>query len=193
MHYYATGTSFVRIECPYLKKAIKILRPTAVIPKRNKIGGELLDTCFNTATNNVNTWMKSATSILTLQTDGWTNVTSDSVVNYVGAAPDRCLFIEARPTGEQRHTAVWIAQDITRIINKYPGKFAGCVTDNTTTNKAALVLVEEEEEVVVLVEEEEDEEGQQKEKGFDYKEESEDEAAVYNNRSSSSGYRSEEF
>jgi hypothetical protein len=43
MHYYATGTSFQRVEDVHLRAAIKLLRPDAnVLPNRKQLAGILL-------------------------------------------------------------------------------------------------------------------------------------------------------
>ena len=48
LHYYVTGTSFQRVEDNNFSKAIHMLRPDAVLPDRHKLGGPLLDKCYNT-------------------------------------------------------------------------------------------------------------------------------------------------
>jgi hypothetical protein len=53
-------------------------------------------------------------------------------------SPEQCLFLESVSTGEQIHTADWIAQDIERVIRHYSStSIVGAVTDNTAANKKA--------------------------------------------------------
>jgi len=82
MHYINTGTSFGRVADPYLAKALKALRPDVKIPDRKTMAGILLDSNYVKVKAAVDAWLSMQSSILTLQSDGWSNVSSNSVVNY---------------------------------------------------------------------------------------------------------------
>ena len=143
MHYYATGTSFLRVEDCHLRTAIKILRPDDdVLPSRKQLGTTLLDKCHSCLETKVNAKMNGMTSCLT--TDGWTNIKNDAIVNYMAVSPGCCLFLESVPTGQQGHNHKFIAEDIARVIRHYSSTlFAGAVTDNTSTNKKAWKLLKD--------------------------------------------------
>ena len=47
MFFYATNTPFVRVEDPNLLKAFQLCNPSATLPNRQKLGGELLQSCYN--------------------------------------------------------------------------------------------------------------------------------------------------
>ncbi|KAH9275445.1 hypothetical protein BASA83_002219 [Batrachochytrium salamandrivorans] len=121
MHYYATGTSFQRIEDLHLKNAIKSLRPDDnLLPNRGQLSSTLLNECHQEVVAKVDTRMKSSTCCLT--TDGWSNINDD-------------------PVG---HDHKYTAENIARVIRKYDfTEFAGAVTDNTSTNKKAWTLLRE--------------------------------------------------
>jgi Protein of unknown function (DUF 659) len=51
------------------------------------------------------------------------------------------LFLESNYTGDQGHSAAFLAADMSRVIDATPGKMAGAIMDNTTANKAAWVLL----------------------------------------------------
>ena len=144
MHYYATGTSFQRVEDVHLRAAIKLLRPDSnVLPNRKQLAGVLLENCHKDLQSKVNERMMGATSCLT--SDAWTNIKNDSVMNYMAVSPDCSLFLESVSTGQQGHNHQFIAQDISRVIHHYTStSFAGAVTDNTSTNKKAWTLLKKE-------------------------------------------------
>jgi hypothetical protein len=73
-----------------------------------------------------------------LATDGWTNVSSDPIINYIAVSPKKTLFLESVPTQEQSHTAEFIADDIERVFKAFPKtQFCGAITDNTSDNRNA--------------------------------------------------------
>ena len=47
------------------------------------------------------------------------------------------IFLEAVDTGEQSHTAEWIAGDLLHVITPMTCEVLGAVTDNTAPNKKA--------------------------------------------------------
>ena len=141
-HYYCTGTSFQRVEDQNLVQAVKMLQPDeGLLPSRKKLAGELLDVCYDDIKQKCDAKLSSLSSDVCLVTDGWSNIHNEPVVNYI-AASRPSLFIEAVHTGEQGHTAEWIAQDVGRVIRKHANTiFAGAVTDNTAANKKAWLLL----------------------------------------------------
>jgi Protein of unknown function (DUF 659)/hAT family C-terminal dimerisation region len=143
MHFYATGTSFQRIDDVHLKEAIKVLRPDdGMLPNRKQLATTLLDKCHQKLMAKVDARLKCATACLT--TDGWSNIKNDPVVNYMAVSPECSLFLESVSTGQQGHDHKFLAADIARVIRKHEGtSFAGAVTDNTSTNKKAWKLLEE--------------------------------------------------
>jgi hypothetical protein len=144
LHYYITGTAFQRIEDENLVKAIKMLRPDAVLPDRKKLSGVLLDKCYNNVKKLRDSYMKSASSSICLTTDGWSNIRNEPIVNYMANSPSKTIFLESVTTGIQGHTAEWIAADIDRVMNKYPDtKFAGVVTDNASAYKSAWQMLKQ--------------------------------------------------
>ena len=57
MHFYCTGTSFVRVEDPHLRRAIELARPNAKLPSRKQIAddnkGRLPQECYESVKNDV--------------------------------------------------------------------------------------------------------------------------------------------
>ena len=60
------------------------------------------------------------------------------MINYLISYQGQSFFLEATSTGKEKHTGPWLAKDIQRIIQNYPGiDIVGVVTDNTSANKVA--------------------------------------------------------
>jgi hypothetical protein len=78
-HYYATGTSFLRVDCPFLHSALKTLRPDLRIPSRQKIGGELLDRVHEKVESNVFNHIYNNNSMITIGTDSSEDTNRNSI------------------------------------------------------------------------------------------------------------------
>jgi hypothetical protein len=102
MHYYITGTSFVRVEEEHLAMAMKVLRPDAQLPTRKKMGDSLLKAAFKELKVKVDGHLANTTVCLT--TDGWTNIHNNPIVTYMVTSPTTSLFLESVSTGEQTRT-----------------------------------------------------------------------------------------
>ena len=83
MHFYLSGTSFSRVEEPFLLKSFEVLRPGTSRPTRQSLAGPLLDLCYERVLGEVTTYMKSLpkTQYACLTTDAATDVNSSDVVN----------------------------------------------------------------------------------------------------------------
>ncbi|KAH6569979.1 hypothetical protein BASA60_008002 [Batrachochytrium salamandrivorans] len=116
MHYYATGTSFQRIEDLHLKNAIKLLRPNDnLLPNKRQLSSTLLNECHQEVVAKVDTRMKSSTCCLT--TDGWSNINDDPVVNYMAVSPEFSFFFSSRCRRANRDTATSTSQ---RYRSRHP-------------------------------------------------------------------------
>jgi hypothetical protein len=142
MHYYATGSSFQRVENVHLIAAIKTLRPDdGLLPNRRQLATSLLDACHKDVKTKVAKGMIGATSCLI--SDGWSNINNDAIINYMAASLEFALFLESVLTGQQGHDHKFIADDIKHVIREHPSTiFAGAVTNNTSTNKKAWGLLQ---------------------------------------------------
>jgi Protein of unknown function (DUF 659) len=142
-HYFNTGSSFQRIEDSSLIEAIKILRPDeGLLPDRKTLANSLLDICYTEVKKKCDDLLSTSASQICLVTDGWSNIRNEPIVNYMATCPAQCFFLESVSTGEQGHTAEWIAEDIERVIKKNnKTDVAGVVTDSTSANKKAWNLL----------------------------------------------------
>jgi hypothetical protein len=141
MHYYATGSSFQRVEDVHLIVAIKTLHPDdGLLPNRRQLATSLLDVCHEDVKTKVAKGMIGATSCLI--NDGWSNVNNDAIINYMAVSPESALFLESVVIGQQGHDHKFIADDIERVIREHPSTiFVGAVIDNTSMNKKAWGLL----------------------------------------------------
>ena len=147
MHFYCTGTSFRRIEDPYLLRAVQLLQPGVKLSTRLQLGddssGGLLEGCYQTVKAEVNKLLSASSQYICITSDAWSSILQEPIVNYMAVCPTKCLFLEAVHTGAQGHTAKWIAKDLSRVINGIGGNVTGCVTDSTAANKKAWGQLEE--------------------------------------------------
>jgi Protein of unknown function (DUF 659) len=111
-HYFNTGSSFQRIEDSSLIEAIKILRPgEGLLPDRKTLANSLLDMCYTEVKNKCDDLLSTSASHICLVTDGSSNIRNEPIVNYIATCPAQCFFLESASTGEQGHTAEWIAKE----------------------------------------------------------------------------------
>ncbi len=140
MGWYTSGTSFYRIENHHLINAFKTLNATVKVPDRKKLGGVLLDQAYEKVMQKLDGFLER-NRMACFTSDGWTNITSQPVVNYMIVANAKELLLE-RSISRESHTAEWIARDFQRVIDNDPVSVVGVVTDNTQTNVNAWKILE---------------------------------------------------
>jgi hypothetical protein len=135
MHYYATRSSFQRVEDVHLIVTIKTLRlDDGLLPNRRQLATSLLDACHEDVKTKVVKGMIGATSCLI--NDGLSNINNDAIINYMAVSPEFALFLESVSIGQQGHDHKFIVDDIECVIREHPSTiFASAVTNNTSTNK----------------------------------------------------------
>ncbi len=147
MHFYCTGTSFQRIEDPFLLRAIQVARPGAKLPSRKQLAddseGGLLEECYQKVKCQVDKVLSSDGQYVCVTSDAWSNIANEPVVNYMAVSPTNSLFLESVNTEEQGHDAEWISKDLSRVIDNLGSNVVGAVTDNTATNKKVWGELEE--------------------------------------------------
>ena len=91
----------------------------------------------------MNEILSETDKVICITTDAWSNIKNASVVNYMLVSPEQSIFLEAVQTGEEAHTANWIAGNLLWVITYMTCKVLGAVTDNTAPNKKAWSLLKE--------------------------------------------------
>lgn len=139
---FAAGVPFSFLENNYVIQFFQQLRPAFKLPNRRKLADELLDDVFDGVKAEFNEQILQAKS-LTMVSDGWSNINRESVQNFVVCTP-KPLFFDAIYSGEESHTAKWVADEIIKqmeIINI--NKFSAVITDTASVMKAAWKIIEE--------------------------------------------------
>jgi Protein of unknown function (DUF 659) len=139
---FATGVPFSFLENDYVIQFFQQLRPAFKLPNRRKLADELLDDVFDGVKAECNEQILQAKS-LTMVSDGWSNINRESVQNFVICTP-KPLFFDAIYSGEESHTAKWIADEIIKQMEIIDiNKFSAVITDTASVMKAAWRIIEE--------------------------------------------------
>ncbi|UZO28058.1 uncharacterized protein OCT59_021601 [Rhizophagus irregularis] len=107
---FAAGVPFSFLENNYVIQFFQQLRPAFKLPNRRKLADELLDDVFDEVKAECNEQILQAKS-LTMVSDGWSNINRESVQNFV-ICTSKPLFFDAIYSGEESHTAKWVADEI---------------------------------------------------------------------------------
>ena len=122
---------------PSFIEFVKALRPGWITPDRRALAGRLLNEAVENITNQVTSKIASSLSPLALVTDGWTNIRRESIMNFIVHTP-KPYYHSSISTGVNSHTSVYIATEISRVIESLGVEKVGSViTDNASNMKAA--------------------------------------------------------
>ncbi len=139
---FAAGVPFSFLENDYVIQFFQQLRPAFKLPNRKKLADELLDDVFDGVKAECNEQILQAKS-LTMVSDGWSNINRESVQNFVICTP-KLLFFDAIYSGEESHTAKWVANEIIKQMEIIDiNKFSAVITDTASVMKAAWRIIEE--------------------------------------------------
>ncbi len=138
---YTSGTAFHMFNSPKWQLFFRKLRPSFKLPTSYKFSTPLLEAEYNSVKTEVNNHIKES-SILSLQTDAWSNIRNDSINNYLKNTP-KPVFFETIHTKENRHTSEFLLNEM-QIVMEENGidKFLGVVTDDGANIKAREMLCE---------------------------------------------------
>ncbi|XP_047984670.1 uncharacterized protein LOC125239056 [Leguminivora glycinivorella] len=126
---YVTGTPFSQFEHPLWKEAFHMMNPLYGMPSRKRLATSLLDEEYSDVQSEIVSKINQA-SIIHLAIDGWSNLRKESILNVILYAP-KPYFYKFIETKEQRHTAEYLCEEVTNIIEEFhPSKFVAVVTDN---------------------------------------------------------------
>lgn len=102
-----------------------------------------MDETYNTLKTICDKKRQSGVEHNTLVSDSWTNVKGEPIINYCSVNPEESTYLESEHTGTDQHTAEFLADDIVRVFEQYPARWAGSVTDNTAANKKSWKILKE--------------------------------------------------
>ncbi|KAE9041844.1 hypothetical protein PR001_g6449 [Phytophthora rubi] len=107
------------------------------LPSAYQLANALLDSAFVKSIQAMEADLTG--EVVTVVTDGWTDINGLAVVNYVVAAGMKTYFLESVYTDSQSHDTEFLVRDARRVISKYKFLNVGAiVTENTAANKAML-------------------------------------------------------
>ncbi|XP_063378654.1 uncharacterized protein LOC134674740 [Cydia fagiglandana] len=126
---YVTGTPFSHFEHPLWKEAFHLMNPSYGLPSRKRLATSLLDEEYSEVQSDIVSKINQA-SVIHLSIDGWSNLRKESILNVILYAP-KPYFYKFIETKEQRHTAEYLCEEVTNIIEEFhPSEFVAVVTDN---------------------------------------------------------------
>jgi hypothetical protein len=139
---FAAGVPFTFVENPYFINFIQHIRPSFKLPNRRKLASDLLDKVFDEVKEESDKEILSAQN-LCMVSDGWSNINQESVQNFIVCTP-KPFFFDATYSGEESHTAVWIASEIIKQMEIIDiKKFSAVITDTASVMKAAWRIIEQ--------------------------------------------------
>lgn len=137
---FISGAPLNVVEHPLWKEFFETLRPSFVPPTRRVLSSSMLDAEYERTKTQLKATIQN-TKFLNLQCDGWTNIRNESIMNFIITIPEP-VFVDFLPTGSNKHTGEFIAQEIIKILDQFgPEKFFVIVGDNAKNMSAAFKIV----------------------------------------------------
>lgn len=134
---YTSNCALSMFESEKWSKFFKKLRPAFTLPSRKQLSTTLLEKVYNDVRQKVNEDIQKSDAI-TLISDGWTNIRSEGIINYMVHTNNCDYFYDFSTPKSARHTGNYIAQEIDAIIQKIGNeKIVALVTDNASNMQAA--------------------------------------------------------
>ena len=140
--FFSSASPFRLVENSAFREFIMMLRPSFQMPSRKMLSGILLDNAYSSIKATMDSRIKAA-DYVSIVTDSWTDVNGRPIMNYIVLTPEP-FFFKSIYTQEQSHTAVYIADQLSEVIEAIGvQKVSSVVTDNATANGGAWNLLME--------------------------------------------------
>ncbi|KAF4134950.1 hAT family C-terminal dimerization region [Phytophthora infestans] len=133
--FYSSAIPFRVVENPKMRHILTKYCPGMPLPSRQDLASALLDDAYREERANVELVLRSQTYV-TVATDGWSDPNSESIINFMITSPFmRPIFWCSIRTGEDRHTGMYMASALAKVIKEVEeivgkGAVAAVVTDN---------------------------------------------------------------
>ncbi|OWY98608.1 LOW QUALITY PROTEIN: Transposase, partial [Phytophthora megakarya] len=114
MWFYSTALVFHKVEHQTLSAAMQLLTPSSVTPTRQQLAGPYLTLVMT----RFQLMLKLSEKLSTVATNAWTHINDQAVINYVLLFEDLTVFLETVYTGSTSHDAVFLADDLSRVLVK---------------------------------------------------------------------------
>ncbi|XP_073832330.1 uncharacterized protein [Musca autumnalis] len=136
-----SGAPFSMVEHPLWQQFFEELNPSFKLPNRKTISSKYLNKIYDETSKNITEQVKTA-SYMHLQCDGWSNVRSEGVINFLISKPEM-VFVRSLATEDNKHTSAYIADEIIKVMNVYgEHKFIALTGDNAGNMQGAFKEVQ---------------------------------------------------
>lgn len=116
---------FHAVENEHWKSFFNKIRSAWKIPSYYVLPNNYLESEFSSIKNKVDSKISDSYRSWSNICDGWTSIRRESIINYVITTPQP-LFYETFSTGGESHTAIFIAKEISVVLNEVgPKKYRG--------------------------------------------------------------------
>lgn len=133
---FISGSPLSLVEHPLWIEFFKKIRPAYTVPSRCRISTTYLDAEYIALQAEIKEELSNSNN-LHLQCDGWSNLRNESIIDFVVTTPVP-RFVDFLITGENRHDAAYLSQEMKKIIEKYGAeKFLVVIGDNASNMRAA--------------------------------------------------------
>nr|CAG8446911.1 2846_t:CDS:1 [Entrophospora candida] len=137
---YSSNISADFIENPYVVELFKKLKPSFKLPNKKSLSDELLDNIYYESKHNIEEVISNAQNLTLVYCSN--NTANEYVRNFIICTPLPFLY-DSIYSEENFHTAEWIADQISKQIEKIGAeKFCSVITDTTSYMKDAWKLLE---------------------------------------------------
>ena len=110
---------------------------------QKELAGKYLIKCYNNVKVKVDAWLAQG-NFNCLMSNGWSSISNEAVINYMPISTNMSLFLKSKYTGDQDHSASFLAKDMSQVIMATPGSIGGETMGNTLANKSAWDLLKKE-------------------------------------------------
>jgi len=139
---YVTSCPLSLFEHPLWQEAFHNIRPSFKPPKKDAMGGKLLDSEYDRVKMSADDKIKGAT-YLALASDGYSNDRGDGLLNFVVLTPEP-VFYKTIDLKDKREDSVLVANEHKKVIEELgPQRVTLIVTDNVIYNVIAWNLIRE--------------------------------------------------
>lgn len=137
-----SGVAFNFSGNEYFVELLRRLRPGFKPPTRFDLSGRLLEKVYGEVKKKVDEKVKIANS-LTVQTDAFSNIKKESIINFILNTPDPVYHSFVEPKTESQ-TGKYVHDQLSHVIDTVgPEKTLAAITDNASYCQLAWELIEE--------------------------------------------------
>lgn len=124
---------------------VERLKPSYSPPSRFRIANSLLDDAHARVKDRMDAILAQSAGQITLTSDSWTNLRSESLINYVVTTRQHAIYLKSEPSGSERHDGPMLARGLIDTIEELGGSKAvvAVTTDNASNMKASWDLLEQ--------------------------------------------------